>query len=105
MAEIATYKCSNNLCGFLVRLSRDFPLWHNDTPRHLRSLSVAPQAHEYIVGTRSEVLCHNCQKVADQMSTGYCTHCKSEDVHQEQLGRICPRCGVGVFSMPKLSVY
>lgn len=78
MAEIATYKCSNNLCVYVVRLSRG-------------------------INNRTELLCHGCIKVVTQTPENLCPACDTE-LHLEPLNRPCPRCNVGILTMPYFSV-
>lgn len=105
MAEIATYQCSNNKCRFSVRVSRDFPLWHPETPRHLRTLSPSAEAREYITGYRSELFCHQCLRVSEHQGTLVCVLCGAENLREEQTGKGCGQCPSGVFEMVRLNVY
>ena len=105
MAEIAAYQCSNIKCRFSVRLSRDFPVWHPDTPLAFRTLSPSPAARSYIIKYRSELFCHKCLKVVEHRDRLACTACGAEDLRREQAGKSCGQCPIGVFEMTKLIVY
>ncbi len=78
MGEIATYKCSNNFCVYVVRLSRG-------------------------INDRTELLCHGCMKVVAQAPGSLCPSCDTE-LHLEPLNRTCPRCKAGVLTMPLISI-
>lgn len=88
MAEIATFTCSNRQCLLTVRVARDFPVWD--------------KARTAVVRHRSETYCTACKKVVEYADAA-CIVCQSEVV-VENLGRACPRCAVGTFAMPHLSV-
>ena len=105
MAEIATYQCNNYRCRYSVRVTRDFPLWHPNTPRTLRSFTVSPASHPYVIGSRSEIFCHNCRKVVEHVGTTICASCGASDLREEQAGKACAQCPAGTFEMTKLIVY
>ncbi len=103
MAEIATYKCSNNLCSLTLHLSRDFPVWHPHTPRELRSPNPLPHVTPYIIRYRSESYCPQCRKVVEYENAA-CVVCGSE-VPLEHAGRDCYQCEKGILIMPTLTVF
>ncbi len=90
MADIATYKCSNQQCRLTLRLATDFPVWN--------------ESKEVITRHRSETFCNSCNKVVEYANDNTCTVCTSE-VTIKNMGRACPRCRTGIFSMPRLSVF
>jgi hypothetical protein len=104
MAEIATYTCSNSRCKMVVRLSRDFPVWHVDTPPQYRDLAVAPHAAPYVLRYRSESFCSTCFKVVDRTESNTCTVCTTAVV-VDPMGHPCPRCNQGTLVMPQLKVF
>lgn len=104
MAEIATYRCSNPLCGLILRLVHEFPLWHESAPKALRSPRVHPASKAYVVRYRSGSFCIRCKKIVEYTEVGACSLCDSK-VHTEQIGRTCPRCSKGNLVMPLLVVY
>ena len=104
MAEIATYLCSNLTCRLEMRLARDFPVWHNHTPRELRTPAVHPSARSYVARYRSESYCASCKTTVELTIEGTCAQCSSL-VRSEHMGTLCPRCNVGTLSMPHLRVY
>ena len=89
MAEIATFKCSNQQCRLILRLASNFPVWD--------------EARTNITRHRSETFCTTCNKVTEYTGDNTCAVCASA-VTVENLGRQCPRCKTGTFSMPALSV-
>ncbi len=101
MADISTYQCSNQKCSFVVRLAGDFPLWHADTPKELRTPKVAPHAAKHLVRMRTETLCRGCQKVVELVDAP-CPHCQAA-LAPTGTNHPCPRCA-GVFVLTKLSV-
>jgi hypothetical protein len=103
MAEIATYVCTNLLCRYTVRLSRDFPVWHAHTPIHLRKLRISTEARPYIARYRSEAFCSPCKKTLDADDKA-CTTCASQTL-LEMLSQMCPQCKKAEFVMPQLSIY
>ena len=104
MAEIATYQCTNNLCRYSVHVSHEFPIWHSQTPKKLRSIAVDAHARPYVIGRRNESLCHHCKRVVELKDEALCPTCKNQ-LHKEQLGKRCPNCKKGTLSMPELAVY
>ncbi|RJQ33757.1 hypothetical protein C4568_03850 [Candidatus Parcubacteria bacterium] len=105
MAEIASYQCTNLKCRFSMRVSREMPVWHPATPNGLRSLSPRPEARQYITALRSELFCHVCRKVIEHNGTMICVSCGAQDLREEQAGKSCAQCPIGVFEMTKLIVY
>ena len=105
MAEIATYQCNNLKCRYVVRVSREFPVWHPETPTSLRALKPSHDSLPYIVKYRSELFCHNCRKIIDHSGTTLCNLCGADDVREEQAGKACAQCPKGVFVMTKIIVY
>lgn len=104
MAEIATYRCSDRQCGFVLRLSRDFPLWKEHTPPQLKSPANAVSAKEYVLRYRSESFCKVCRSVVEYSDAYGCFNCNAE-VPREHAAQECPRCTDGTLSMPHLLVY
>lgn len=88
MAEIATFKCTNRKCLLTLYVARDFPVWD--------------QARTAVVRHRSETFCIACNKVVEY-ADDLCAVCAGS-VITENLGRACPRCTTGSFSMPHISV-
>lgn len=105
MAEIAAYQCTNLKCRYSVRLSREFPVWHPDTPQSMRSLSPSQDARSYILKYRSELFCHICRKVVDYRESLSCGACGADNLREEQIGKACAQCATGVFEMTRLIVY
>ncbi len=105
MAEIASYICSNLKCRFAMRVSREMPLWKPGTPRALQSLSVRPEAQSFVLKYRSELFCHVCRTVVEHQDTKSCNACGAIDLRDEQVGKPCAQCPIGVFEMKKLIVY
>jgi|GEM_PF-1065909 len=105
MAEIAMYRCSNQKCRFEVRLTHGAPVWHQDAPKHVRSLSVSEHARNYVVRYRSESLCATCFKIAETTRNNTCPHCESKNIREEQTGHMCPRCQRGTFNLDLLLVH
>jgi len=103
MAEIATFTCANNRCRFTVRLSRDFPLWHEQTPKHLRSLTITPASRGYVKGLRSDIYCTTCKKVLDHDGSRACKKCGSH-LHEDLTRHPCPQCAKAPITMPHLLV-
>jgi hypothetical protein len=89
MGEIATYKCSNLQCRLTLRLAGNFPVWD--------------EARKNIIRYRNETFCTSCNKVVEYNDANACTVCFAE-VTGQNIGRVCPRCAAGTFTMPLLSV-
>jgi hypothetical protein len=104
MAEIATYRCPDDKCRFVVRLSKDFPVWHQETPRHLRTLAVSPAAAEYVIGYRSESYCVDCRQVVNASADGSCAKCNGTNAFAEQSNRTCPQCLRGTLFIEDLKI-
>ncbi len=104
MAEISTYKCSNRKCSFVVRLSSDFPLWHPDTPKEMRTLPIHPSATSYVTRLRHEALCSACHSVVEQTTSAQCSRCLGVTMLITTQSE-CPRCKSGSFSLTNLSVF
>lgn len=105
MAEIATYQCTNLKCRYIIRVSREFPVWHPDTPLSVRTLSKSPSAAPYVLKYRSELFCHRCRKIVEHTGDTTCALCGATDVREEQTGKSCAQCTQGFFEMTKLTVY
>jgi hypothetical protein len=103
MAEIATYLCSSNKCRFTVRLSRDFPVFHTQTPKHLRSLTVTPASRGYVTAFRSDTYCLSCKKVFDRDRHPRCSQCGG-NLKEDLLKHPCPQCKKAPVLMPHLLV-
>ncbi len=104
MAEIATYRCSDAKCRFVVHLSRDFPLWHPETPASVRALNVSPAAEAYVTGLRSDAFCIDCRSIVNISPDKSCATCESSEVYGELLGRTCGQCVRGTFFIEALMV-
>ena len=103
MAEIATYTCASNKCRFTVRLSRDFPIWHPETPKTLRSMSVSPAASKYVTGRRSDAYCITCKTVTSHDGNTSCKKC-GNGLSDDLTRHPCAQCTKSKVTMPHLLV-
>lgn len=63
MSATLTYICSNKDCDFELRLSKNFPIWKEDTPKEYRKIPVGSARQKYLKGRRSEYYCNHCKTV------------------------------------------
>lgn len=93
MAFLARHRCSNEKCGYTVRLEIDFPIWKNDAPETLRHLPVRDAGA--VAAYYDEKVCLMCrEKVSVVQDEKKCPKCAAESQFVE-IGALCPDCGVG----------
>ena len=56
-------KCINKDCRFKARLSKNIPIWANDTPEHLRKIPVLSINKKYVSGYYNCEYCVGCSSV------------------------------------------
>lgn len=104
MAQIATYRCTDKLCRLTIHLSQEMPVWHPDTPRELRAITVSAQAEPYVARYRSEAYCHDCRTIQESSADNRCRRCARGTAPMEQAGLLCPQCKRGAFFIEHLIV-
>ncbi len=97
MARIKTFRCSGNRCRFIVRIAEEFPVWHPQTPVHLKKLPVPAESLAFVVGYRRELLCRYCKKAVDATEDLTCPQCTRSGIYTDEAGRMCPQCVVGTL--------
>ncbi len=104
MAEIATYKCNNYRCLLTIRVCKDFPVWLENAPMQGRSLVPSVDYLPFVARYRSEIYCHHCKVVLTDASEATCNQCGNSDLNEDQSGRCCTQCLIGVLKMTALTV-
>lgn len=62
-------KCTNKDCRFKARLSKNVPIWADDTPEHLRKIPVLSINKKYVSGYYDCEYCVGCSSVVS-VNTG-----------------------------------
>jgi hypothetical protein len=104
MARIKSYRCTHNKCRFSVHLSQELPLWHPQTPTHMKKLPVPSGSAQYVIGYRSELFCRYCKKTVESNAEMVCSRCLRSGLYEDEGGRSCPQCLVGRLSLEHQSV-
>ena len=105
MAEIATFRCSNYRCRLTLRMCKDFPVWHPDTPPTVRTtVSPVDADRNFIVRYRTELYCRECRLLLADPADSNCPRCSSSELHSDQAGLPCVQCTEGTFAMVHLVV-
>ncbi len=63
MSTIVQYECTNTKCDFELRLSKNFPVWKEDTPKEYRKVPVRSAHQKYLKGSGSDYFCKHCKTV------------------------------------------
>jgi hypothetical protein len=99
MATVHIYRCTENQCHFMLRLGKEFPLWHESTPIELKKLPLSNASKEFVVGYRSESFCRYCKKTVESNADMVCTNCTRSGIYEDEGGRLCPQCFSGRLSI------
>ena len=88
-----------------LRICKDFPVWHADTPPALRTkLSPTADDKNFVVRYRTELYCRACRLHLADPKEANCPRCQSNELHADQTGLPCVQCTEGIFAMVHLSV-
>lgn len=99
----ATYRCSNNVCDFSVRLLKSLPVWKPNTPPNLANVPVGGVNEACVARYADQRLCASCGKTVEAGMES-CATCAEGETFLET-GDMCPKCKRGTIESDQGSVF
>jgi hypothetical protein len=103
MSEIATFSCTRKYCLYTVHIASDYPVWHPETPKAMRTLPIKKNATQFVKEYRSDAFCHRCKDVSSYQEISACKKCGAQ-VSEDLSKHPCAQCRTGQVALTHLVV-